>query len=593
MKINLVNENFSDNYVENLLKARGVENVEDYFNPTSKYLQAPTDLKNIRLAAALYTRIVLNDKPPYSNILIVVDSDNDGYTSAAIMYQYTKRLNCYCNVDYWLHEGKQHGLQDHIDKLMEQNCEYDLIILPDSSSNDAHYHDMLDTVGIPCLILDHHLTDVKLSDNAVVVNNQLSPNYKNKDLTGAGVCYQFCRYVDSVTGHDWADDYLDLAAWGIVGDMGSMLEMENRYIVETGLSEQYIKNDFLKCLLDKRAYSITGKQGASWKEIVEKTNAISIAFYIVPLVNAMIRVGTMPEKERMFQAFIDGSTMVPCGKRGAKGTMERVDIESARECTNAKSKQDKMKEAATDRLEAKIFKYDLLENKVLFVRLEEEDDFPSEMNGLIATQLAARFKKPTIVARLNAQGFDRGSARGLNQSELKDFRQFLLNTDMFEYAQGHANAFGISIPDYKLREFHAYANEALRTIDFGENVYDVNFARESKAADLGQLTIELGKAGAIWGQGNPQPLVYVYNIMVNPSNIRIMGANQDTVKIEVDGMPYLKFHAKDLIEELKEHTEPFVMEIVGKPNLNEWMGRVSPQMFIEDYEIKKTPKITF
>ena len=593
MKINLVNENFNSNYVANILRARGIENVDDYFHPTRKYLQDPTDLKNIRLAAALYTRIVLNDKPPYSKVLIVVDSDNDGYTSAAIIYQYTKRLNCHCKVDYWLHEGKQHGLQDHIDRLMAQDYQYDLIILPDSSSNDAYYHDMLDEINTPCLILDHHLTDVKLSDNAVVVNNQLSPTYKNKDLTGAGVCYQFCRFVDSLIDQHWADDYMDLAAWGIVGDMGSMLEMENRYIVETGLSMPYIKNDFLKCLLNNRAYSITGKQCASWKEIVEKTNAIAIAFYIVPLVNAMIRVGTMAEKERLFRAFIDGSEMVPCGKRGAKGTMERVDIESARECTNAKNRQDKMKEAATDKLEAKIYKYGLLENKVLFVRLDDDDDFPAEMNGLIATQLAARFKKPTIVARLNEQGFDRGSARGLNQSELKDFRQFLLNTEMFEYAQGHANAFGISIPDFKLREFHAYANEALKTIDFGENAYDVNFVRASNAADLSNLIMELGAASSIWGQNNPQPLIHVTAATVSPSSIRIMGANQDTVRIDIDGIPYIKFHAKDLIQELKAQTNPFAMEIVCKPNLNEWMGRVTPQMIIEDCEIKNNISNSF
>ena len=593
MKINLINDNFNEDYVANLLRARGVVNVEDYFKPTKEYLQTPEALKNIRLAAALYMRVVLNDKPPYSRVLIVVDSDNDGYTSAAIIYQYTKRLNCHCKVDYWLHEGKQHGLQDHIDRLMEQNCQYDLIILPDSSSNDAHYHDMLDTIGIPCLILDHHLTDVKLSDNAVVVNNQLSPNYTNKELTGAGVVYQFCRMIDSLTGQNWADDYMDLAAWGIIGDMGSMIDMENRYIVETGLSEPYIKNDFFKCLLDKRAYSITGKKDPSWSEIVEKTNAISVAFYIVPLVNAMIRVGTMPEKERLFLAFIDGGTMVPCGKRGAKGTMERVDIESARECVNAKSKQDKLKETITDRLEAKIFKHDLLENKVLFVRLEDDDVFPSELNGLIAMQLSARFKKPTIIARLNDQGFDRGSARGLNQSELKDFKQFLVDSGFFEYAQGHANAFGVSIPDQRLREFHTYANEVLADIDFGENAYDVNFSRTSLAPDLSRLVMELGQAEPIWGQGNPQPLIHITKMMVNPSNIRVMGANADTVKIEVNGIPYIKFHAKEFIEELQQHSEPFEMEIVGKPNLNEWMGRISPQVFIEDYEIKNTSNINF
>lgn len=584
MKINLINENFTSDYVANLLRARGVEDVEGYFHPRAEFLQSPTDLKNIRLAAVLYTRIALKEN---SKILIVVDSDNDGYTSAAIIYQYTKRLNPNCQLDYWLHEGKQHGLQDHIDKLMEQDYQYDLIILPDSSSNDANYHDMLDEINTPCLILDHHLTDVKLSDNAVVVNNQLSPNYKNKELTGAGVVYQFCRFVDEMTGHDWANDYIDLAAWGIVGDMGSMLELENRYIVETGFSEQHIKNDFFKCLLNKQGYSITGKMSPSWSEIVAKTNAISVAFYIVPLVNAMIRVGTMPEKERLFLAFIDGGRMVPCGKRGAKGTMERVDIESARECTNAKNKQTKLRDSAVDRLEAKIFKYDLLENKILFVRLEDDDVFPSEMNGLIAMQLAARFKKPTIVARLNKQGFDRGSARGMNQSDLKDFKQFLDESGYFEYAQGHANAFGVSIDDTKLASFHKYANTALADIDFGENAYDVNFTRTARASDLGNLIMEVGEAEQIWGQNNGQPLVHVSNITVNPAAIRVMGANADTLRIDVNGIPFIKFRAKDMIEEIQSHKTPFVMEVVGKPNLNEWMGRTSPQMFIEDYEIKE------
>jgi single-stranded-DNA-specific exonuclease len=248
---------------------------------------------------------------------------------------------------------------------------------------------------------------------------------------------------------------------------------------------------------------------------------------------------------------------------------------------------------AVEKLEAKIFKHDLLENKVLFVRLEEDDNFPSEMNGLIAMQLSAKYKKPTIVARLNNQGFDRGSARGMNQSELRDFKQFLVESGFFEYAQGHANAFGVSIPDQSLRQFHAYANKALENIDFGENAYDVNFIREASAADLFKLVMDLGEAGDIWGQNNPQPLVYVHNIKVNPANIRVMGANQDTVKIEANGMPYIKFHAKELIEELKGRTEPFIMEIVGKPNLNEWMGRISPQMFIEDYEIKEITTLTF
>jgi single-stranded-DNA-specific exonuclease len=65
---------------------------------------------------------------------------------------------------------------------------------------------------------------------------------------------------------------------------------------------------------------------------------MSVAFYIVPMMNAMIRVGTMEEKQRLFRALIDGHEKIPCNKRGAKGTLEEAAVESLRECTNARSR---------------------------------------------------------------------------------------------------------------------------------------------------------------------------------------------------------------------------------------------------------------
>lgn len=590
MKCKLITENYTSNYVENLLHARGVADVDAFMEPRAEFVQSPHDLKNMGMAAAIYSRIVLNDKPPYSRILIIVDSDCDGFTSASILYQYTKRLNCHCKVDYWLHEGKQHGLEDHINKLMESDIHYDLICLPDSSSNDAHYHDMLDGIHIPCLILDHHLTDVALSDNAVVVNNQLSPLYKNKELTGAGVVYQFCRFIDEKLGQNWADDYLDLAALGIIGDMGSVIELENRYIIKQGLKQ--IKNPLFHYMLEKQSYSITGIQDADWDTIMQKTNPISVAFYIVPMINALIRVGTMEEKELLFTAFIDGDRMVPCNKRGAKGTLERACVEAARICTNAKAHQNKILDDFMFSVEAKIFKYDLLENKVLFLRLDDEK-FPPEINGLLAMKLAAKYKKPTIVARLNDQGYDRGSIRGVNNSPLESFKDFLTASGYFEYVQGHANAAGCSIQDKYLDDFHKYANEALKDMNFGENCYDVDFIRDATSPDLATLVKAIGGAGGIWGQHNSEPIVYVQHIKVDVNTIRIMGANKDTVKIETNGIAFMKFHAKDLIADLNNCHGTIEMEVVGKCNLNEWNGYITPQIFIDDYEIKQRSSFEF
>ena len=72
-----------------------------------------------------------------------------------------------------------------------------------------------------------------------------------------------------------------------------------------------------------------------------------------------------------------------------------------------------------------------------------------------------------------------------------------------------------------------------------------------------------------------------------------MGSNMDTLKIESNGMAFLKFHAKDLIDEIKELSGAFIMDIVGRANLNEWGGRITPQIFIDDYEIKKSNINTF
>lgn len=69
-----------------------------------------------------------------------------------------------------------------------------------------------------------------------------------------------------------------------------------------------------------------------------------------------------------------------------------------------------------------------------------------------------------------------------------------------------------------------------------------------------------------------------------------MGSNKDTIKFEYNGITFIKFKATDLIQEfevLKERNNLLDITVVGRPNLNEWMGRKTPQLFVEDYEIKE------
>ena len=154
----------------------------------------------------------------------------------------------------------------------------------------------------------------------------------------------------------------------------------------------------------------------------------------------------------------------------------------------------------------------------------------------------------------------------------------------FTFTAGHDNACGIGIMDSNLGAFHDYANKELANVDFGENWYEVNFERIAADQDISDLIYNIASYEDIWGQQNNEPLIHIKDINITKSDIRIMGAHQDTLKIEKFGIAYMKFHAKDMIEELDKYNE-IKLEVVGRANLNEWGGNYTPQIFISNYQI--------
>ena len=562
MKIKLVNDNITSDYTKNLLRARGVDNIDDFLSPSEKNLQSWEDLDNIKLGVDL-VKNTINDKKPYA---ILIDPDNDGFTSFAILYQYLKRLNPEKEIEYFIHSAKQHGLEDTYQVF--QDKEYSIVFLPDSSSNDGVF---AKEINAPICVIDHHEIDNEPSDNMIVINNQSSAKYKNKYLSGAGMVWQFCRAMDYYFGHEWAYDYTDLAAVGICGDAMSGLEIENQYIWSYGFS--HINNFFLKTLIDKQNFSMKG--------IVNPT---TVAFYISPLLNAVTRVGTTEEKLHMAEAFINGEKLIPSNKKGHKGELVALAAEATRECVNAKSRQARILDNIEEKIDIKINKKDLLINKVLFVELDDDDDFPSTLNGLLATRLTNKYSRPAIVARANDDGYIRGSARAIKTENMDSFKQYLEESEMFEYVLGHPLAFGCSISSYNLDKFFSYSNDSLKDVELGEKCYSVNFIRDAMDNDIDNLIRDVGEYGYIWSNQNDEPTLYIDNIILSTNEIQIIGTNRDTVKFIKNGITYIKFKANELIDELSGMKD-IIMKIVGRCNINEWNGIKNSQIIIDDYEI--------
>lgn len=556
-------------YKDNLIRARGIVDVEGFIDANKNNLAEPRDLGIEECKRAAEWIADLKGKPAFT----VVDSDCDGFCASAILLLYLKELYPDWEISFFTHSRKQHGLEDVVKE--KDIDEYSLVFLPDAGSNDDQYFAMYPNTKF--IVLDHHLREEggELPPNVVVINNQLAETYGNKSLSGAGVTWQFCRYLDEKYEVDFANNYVDLAAVAIIGDVMDITTLENRYIIEQGLAN--IKNPFLKLLRDNAAYSI----GAH-------LTPIGVAFYIVPMINSMCRMGSLEEKHRMFLAFIDPTYQVECHKRGvAKGTMIDVAIESVRECTNTKAKQKRIQAQMAELCEKQIIEGDLSNNKIITIVLDEEfEDIPSEMNGLTATKLSNDYGHPVIIGRVNKDGILRGSMRGLATVDMPPLKDFLLSSNLFEYVQGHQLAAGVSIPFSNLDQFNLWANQQLENVDMSTKTWFVDFKVKANAPETKQIIVDMDGLSSFWGQGFPEALIAVEDIRVNRSDITVMGKNADTVKIMHNGVAYMFFkRSQDEVNALTQFARA-KLNIVGTANLNVYYNKVTPQIFVSDYTIE-------
>ena len=104
---------------------------------------------------------------------------------------YIKNLNKNYPVSYVLHKNnKAHGLSKMGQGDFDIPLNTKLFIIPDAGVNDIEQLNMLVGSGINCICLDHHEKEhTEIECKAIIVNNQISPNYKNKNFSGAGITY--------------------------------------------------------------------------------------------------------------------------------------------------------------------------------------------------------------------------------------------------------------------------------------------------------------------------------------------------------------------------------------------------------------------
>lgn len=554
------------NFIDRILATRGITNFEEYKNP---HFEMP-DFYSIK---NLLKGIDLVNKHKKSRILIVVDSDTDGYTSGTIFYQFLTRNLPEAEIFYYVHPNKDHGITDQV-KAYVMTMGINFLIVPDAGTNDKENTTFLYEHGVEILIVDHH---EKENENpfAVIINNMLDDT--NKAYTGAGMSYIFCSALAKEWKLEEPKDLMCLAAVGNIADGAVLTSNQLRSLCDYGLKN--ITNKFLQTIMEN-------------KDIKELTIA-DISWKIAPIINGVCRAGNLQEKNLLFKALndIDMEEEHPVSKRKLNKVTrkyEMVDfvLNGYEYALDILMKCRENQNSGINPIVEKFSKTINPNRQIQVFVLEGVEQNSS--TGLIANKLSSLSKNPCLVVWEKENTYT-GSARG-NTNIMKSFKDYCTNSGLFELAQGHDNAFGVILTKENFAKFIQKINSEKFECQEDTTEYIVDEIYEN--GDVNRMHMkEVADNYHLWCNGCQEPLFVVKNVIANKDDIK--NYRGGTLKIYSSGLSFIKYFSKK--EEFENIQKGFgdtvTLDIICKFENNEYNGRVTQQGVIVDYEIKNQETI--
>lgn len=485
---------YENEVFDTILNQRGIENVEHFLNPTEEDLLPLDSLFRIDEAYQRVDFAITNNEC----IGILFDTDLDGITSGTEMTRYLRHFTT--NIKTYIDEGKMHGL---IGQDLDQFNGIDLLIIVDSLDKDVSQYRKLKEMGIDTIILDHHAIKENESYDEVSILVSSQRNYENPQLSGAGVVWKFCKYLDEQYITDYADELIDLAACGIVGDMMDMTVMENRYIVSKGLEKIY--NPAVKKIVGGFEF-----------------NSTAIAFSIAPIVNASNRMG---KNDVAMKAFLeDENKKVLAYVKELKKCKEDQNIE-------------------VDRLLPDVLEQcnSQSDKKIIITYI----DTPYGISGLLGNKLLEKYQKPILVLKDTGENYS-GSMRAVG---VDDFRK-ICNESGLAKCDGHELAAGITIEKSDIDRFALYIEETLPELNTDVSV-DVDIRLD--VSDITRKLVEnIKKIDRISGTNFKPVKVFINGI--NEYEIGQMSDYKHLVVKPNDYLQIIKWNFDGSFDEMEDHS---------------------------------------
>lgn len=461
------------------------------------------------------------------------------------------------------HNSKAHGITKHIQEQVKNEV-INILLVPDAGSNDREAHFTLNERGVDILILDHHQYDFLLEphERTIIINNQNPDTKLNENLTGVGVVYKFIEaYKEELNIDVDITKYLDLVMLGQTADVSDISDKEIRYYITQGVNKPLNKL-LLTTLKDKDLES-----GFATRDM---------SFSLISMINSVSRVGTLDEKQLLFKALVsdDNTLNYEISKRSknkSTGKMETRKLPASlhdityNTLSKVKGRQDRLVKKAMQEIEY------INKEKILIGTIPKE--YPTSVNGLVAMKIMSKTGLPVMIGEYK-NGMYSGSARANF-----NLNQFLDETNLFKYIQGHLQAFGWRISEDNLNKFIELLHEKDLRNDLTHYVDRVyNNINHKPYLDI--MDIEDNKN--VFGGKLQFPLLAFKDVSFHKSCINARGS---VLNLFDNELSFVLFNSKpELYNELMDNlkSDRVYVNIVGEPGLD-WNNK--PQVIIKDIEV--------
>lgn len=441
-----------------LMESRGIKDYDKFLNPTEDAMIPFEKMQGLEEGCD----IVLETIEKNGKFVVFFDVDVDGCSAGAIMTRYLQNFTS--NITTYINEGKKHGAEDFPIEMLDNNT---TLIIVDSLNNDPDVYKKILSTGCKLIVCDHHIIEQQLLDaNLPFCLISSANNYPNPSLSGAGVVFKFCQYIDEVTWNDYSDDFWDLATAGIIADMCDISEQsaENRYICAQGFANQ--KNLAIS--------KINGSFGFDAK---------AVSFGLAPLVNAACRMNKNKNAMRLFLS--DDAKEVSALIRDLKKSKE--------------SQNDSVTELMDDLIKQGDSQ---LNNKCMYFFIDTDVDIA----GLMGNKLLEKYQRPLFILRDCGDTYQ-GSMRAIG---VDNFAKIVNDTEIGS-CMGHELAAGAFIPIGRFDEFKSKIEDVLSNVEFVQS-FDVDIQLDNE-----QITDELIKQikdiNKISGSGFPPITIMVGEVV--------------------------------------------------------------------------------